>query len=144
MFRYNSGSASSYKWEFIGGSFAGGQVATAETTASTSYVDLATTGPSLALPYGGDYDILIGYQLISGTAQQGAMSYAIGGTGASDNDWVVLQQPGGAAPPTNLSASRFKRQTGLTAVTITAKYKAVSGTAEFEARYLRILPVRIG
>lgn len=54
-FRYRSASASSYKWERVGGSPLTGFVAATFTTGSANYVDL-TGGPSLTIPLEGDYD----------------------------------------------------------------------------------------
>ena len=56
-FRYNAGSSSAYKWEFIGGDPARSYVSYAESTTSTGYVPLTTTGPSLTLPRAGEYGV---------------------------------------------------------------------------------------
>jgi hypothetical protein len=62
MFQYNAGSASPYKWEFVGGSAQaagpGGSIA----TASTSYVDL-TGGPTVSIARTGDYQLLFGCRI---------------------------------------------------------------------------------
>jgi hypothetical protein len=56
QFRYNAGSSSAYKWEFIGGSPATAVVATAESSTTIgSWLDLATVGPSVVMPRTGDY-----------------------------------------------------------------------------------------
>lgn len=54
--RYRAASASSYKWECVGGAPMRSQVSGAlGTTGSASYVDLATVGPSITAPRSGDY-----------------------------------------------------------------------------------------
>ena len=56
QFRYNAGSASAYKWEFIGGGPLSAAVATAEAIpAGSGVVDAATVGPQVTLVRGGDY-----------------------------------------------------------------------------------------
>jgi hypothetical protein len=58
QFRYNADSASSFKWEFVGGSplrnvLLGGTVYTMSATPYTP----SAVGPTLTLPYAGDYEI---------------------------------------------------------------------------------------
>ena len=72
--RYNAGSASAYKWEFVGGSELSSEVITQETTTSSVYVALTTPGPSITLPLAGDYDVTIGtYATVSGAAASAYM-----------------------------------------------------------------------
>jgi len=58
MFQYL---ASASKWLFIGGSPAITEVATAEFTNSTTYVDLTTVGPSFTIPRTGQYEIAFAF-----------------------------------------------------------------------------------
>jgi hypothetical protein len=60
QFRYNAGSASAYKWEFVGGSPTRSYVATQESTTNTGSVALTTPGPSLTIPRSGEYSIEVG------------------------------------------------------------------------------------
>lgn len=122
-FRYVA-AETTYKWRFLGGPPLVSMVETNESTASTTYVALATAGPVVALPRAGDYDVSGGR--VSG---DGNMSYDIGATGAVDAD--------------RLLEWRGKRKAGLTSVSLTAKYKANTGTVAFELRALQALPVRV-
>ena len=55
-FRYNAGSASAYKWEFIGGSDASHAIATQEALGTASaWANLATNGPLIVVPRAGEY-----------------------------------------------------------------------------------------
>ena len=55
-FRYNSSSASAYKWEYIGGSPLHTTISTGETTTVVNtWVDLATVGPGFLIPRSGEY-----------------------------------------------------------------------------------------
>lgn len=146
--RYNANSTSTHKWEFVGGTPLFAEVTTAQSVSvdDALYQALATAGPSIALPLAGDYDVEIGTEFTSGgTGQWGRMSYDIGGTAAVDADSVGLDAIGTTQANTG---SRCRRKTGLTAVTLTAKYRKgvapASWTATFSSRWMRVTPVRIG
>lgn len=141
---YESTDASTSKWRFIGGPALFSEVVTFESTASTTYVALATGGPSIPLPRLGDYDVVIGSTINNATnASDNLMSYDIGATGALDADGIQLTQP-----VTNNNAltalSRPRRKTGLTAVTLTSKYRVGSGSGTFRYRWMAVTPTRIG
>lgn len=145
-FRYNAGSAQTDKWEFVGGSPALVEITTAETTTSTSYVALSTAGPNFALPRAGVYMVENGFKTGGGNEDLAIMSFDIGGTGAVDGDSV--QGRGGGFQTgsfsTDNSPSRSRVKAGLTAVTLTSKYKSSGGgTARFSNRWLKITPVRV-
>lgn len=145
--------AATSKWVFVGGPplvslvFAIGND-TAETTTSTAYAALTTPGPSITLPFAGDYDVKISFNgtvTVQGCAAR--MAYDIGATPASDNQYATLAIPdtGGGQGSTG-ACERTVRLTGLGAVTLTAKYKvSQSGagqTAYFRNRAMFVWPVR--
>lgn len=132
--------AASAMWQVSGPPLVA-QVATLENSASTTYAALATAGPSVALPRPGDYDIEIG-ATIDYSNSQSRMSYDIGGTGAVDGDAVLGS---GFSADANLpkALARAQRKAGLTAVTLTAKYKNNASNGNFSARWMRVTPVRI-
>jgi len=138
--KYREASASTYKWEVVGGPPMFAEVATQQSTGSGTYAALATAGPSLTVPLAGDYDVEIGAQVFNGTACQANMSYDIGGTGAVDADsWEV-----GIAVNTYPAGSRMRRKTALAASTaLVSKYKTSAGTAFFKNRWMRVQPVRV-
>jgi hypothetical protein len=138
LLRYNS---TETDWDFIGGAPGFDEVTADQTTSSTSYTDLSTTGPSFALPVAGDYDIAIGFSrgATDNAADQIFMSYAIGGTAAVDADAVM-----GSGQTARFSPMRVRRKTGLTAVTLTAKYRSVAAAAEsFANRWISVTPKRL-
>ncbi len=140
--RYNGGSASSYKWEFIGGTEMYAAVDTTETTSSATYAALSTAGPTITLPNAGDYFVSIGATIgPKTTASIGYMSYDIGGTGASDNDAASSQ----SGSSNQYSVSRTARKTGLTAVALTSKYRTAntSDAMSFRFRWMLVRPIRI-
>jgi hypothetical protein len=145
-FKYNAGSASSYKWECIGGRPLWSAVAAAEVTTSATYAALGTAGPSVILPFAGDYDIAIGFHGSAAVASAHAeMSYDIGGTGAVDADFVQLSttESAGIGLSASTAVSRVNRKTGLTVVTLTSKYKANGDSWTFKNRWMSVMPVRV-
>lgn len=140
-------------WKYVGGPPLTAEVVTSESRTSSTYGDLATVGPSIELPLKGDYMVAIGAGAYdSGTVTTDAiMSYAIGGTAAGDADSIDVNT---FSLPSNISAtipggiSRPRRKTGLTAVTLKAKYKSSSNSASaaatFYNRWMSAYPVRVG
>jgi hypothetical protein len=143
--RYNAGSASAYKWEVVGGSPLYAEVPAQESTASASFVALTTAGPSIALPLAGDYDVEQGALVVNQTSNGNqTMSYDIGGTAATDADGMFYQSNAQATNNLFAREMRARRKTGLSAVTLTSKYKSGNGTAIFQDRWMRVRPVRVG
>lgn len=148
--RYRASAPSIYRWEFIGGSSLYSEVATEEvygpSGSSDTFGDLATVGPSVALPLAGDYDVQAGCRgHVNGVAGFSMMSYAIGGTAAVDADALVANEPAGDHTSPK-SMARWRRKTGLDAVTLTAKYRNNNTTVAgaFSARWIAVTPVRVG
>lgn len=130
----------SNKWVFVGGAPLRAEVTTLETTASTTYVALATAGPALVIPVAGIYDIGVGF--VSQTAKSSFMSYDIGATGAVDADAVTNGIAGTA--DSGGAWTRFATKT-LAAVTLTAKYKATTpNTCGWQYRWMQATPRAIG
>jgi len=139
--RYRSGGGTS-KWEFIGGAPLYSSVATSGSTSSSSFVAIGA-GPAIALPLAGDYLISIGAGITTPTAGQSSwMSYDIGGTTAIEADGIETFITN--ANQTLAAQQRTQLKTGLTAVTLTAKYKSTGGTAFFTTRWMTAAPVRVG
>jgi hypothetical protein len=136
-FGFESGEVT-YKWRFLGGPPMFSEVATAEATASTGYVALGTAGPSIAIPRSGDYDVAVGCRgTNTNSATSDIMSYDIGGTGAVDADCGQCTIPGN-------TAFKPRRKTGLTPVTLTAKYRvSLANTGTFDGRIMSVRPVRV-
>jgi len=137
MFRWNAGSSNTDKWEFAGGTKAYAEITASESTASTTYVALTTAGPSFALPRAGVYLVEIGVYAAGSVVAIVAMSYDIGATGAVDTDSVQANNTA------STSAARTRLKTGLTAVTLTAKYRVSTGTGTFANRWIAVTPVRV-
>lgn len=141
--KYDDTEDETHKWKYVGGPPLYAEVTTDQSTASGTYAALATAGPSIALPLAGDYMVTTGFLGYNNTAGAwfNKMSYDIGGTAAVDADAVSVA--GDNATAIQDSASRTRRKTGLSAVTLTAKYRVSGGTGNFLERWMSVLPVRV-
>jgi hypothetical protein len=137
--RYRSASASTYKWEFLGGPSLRAEVATQETIPSGTYGDIATVGPSVTVPLAGDYDIHHGARI--GGPAFGEQSISVGGGTAIDAEGARVS----VAATNEFNVARQVRRAGITAASIIrAKYRS-SSTSEYAAeRWLVVTPVRVG
>jgi hypothetical protein len=141
-FRYNAGSASSFKWESDGdGAYLVAEVGTTETTASASLVAL-TTALQLTAPLAGDYDLEWGFNGFNTGAANLQMGLSIAGAAVASTENIQASTPG-----TNqaLTFSRSRRKTGIAASSVIAtRYATSAGTGSFRDRWLRFRPVRVG
>lgn len=141
--RYRSGSASTYKWEYVGGPPLSAEVQTKETSASTSYTDLATVGPSLTIPLAGDYEFLLVANASNNTA--GAFSYAslkFSTSEAVDNDAAIIMS---AIVNAEAHLTQVNMRTVPSAATVAKlRYRVGSGTGAWQRRRLIARPVRVG
>lgn len=141
--RYRAAASGSFKWEFVGGSDLDAIVDTSQTTASTTFVDLATVGPSITLPLGGDYDFSYGDEGSMGsTSAFKVIALLIAGSEVTADELVVL----GAGPLNGLTeTSRIRRKTALSSGNVVKlQYRVTGSTGTFRNRWLRARPVRVG
>jgi len=139
--RYNAGSASTYKWEFIGGSE---KVVAADAAAACAGDSLGNSSPVLSytIPYAGDWDITVGglVNITSGFSNAGypGFSYSVGAT-AADFQWGVSGHYFIA------TGSATKRWDAIAASTVvTHKNQKYVGTGgDIYRRRLHFRPVRI-
>jgi hypothetical protein len=141
QFQYNAGSASTYKWEFIGGSSVLADVETQESTVSTAAVDLATVGPQATLARGGDYEVTLGAIIAAPTATA-ALAHMRIYAGGVDTGLEVVR--GGGTAGAFESVSRRSVLLGRSAGdAVTCKYFTDAGTGTFGYRHLVITPKRV-
>lgn len=141
FWRFRWYAASSY-WAFIGGGPLTSEVATDEGhTGSGTYIDLATVGPSIILPFAGDYDCEWGCNTYDTAAANLAMYMGLK-LGASATSDTQAEWSGSNAANESTTESRFMRLSGLGAVTIKAQYKSGTATTRFRRRWLEITPVK--
>lgn len=121
------------------------EVGTLESTTSTSYVNLATTGPQVTVTTGTSALVVITAQVFNNTSSDfSIMGVDVSGAttiAPSDTDAAMFQQAAGETLQ-NSTVSMAKMFT-LTAGsnTFTAKYRTVSGgTANFRRRKMVVIP----
>jgi hypothetical protein len=123
-----------------------GYVATAQSTTSLTYVDLATAGPSVTVTTGTRAFVAVYARMSNTTAGiggQALMSWAISGAttrAAQDNTAIEI---GGLAASCNFRTTAVDFLTDLTAGsnTFTAKYRiANASTATFADRRILVIP----
>lgn len=122
----------------------GATVATSESTASTSYTDLATSGPAVTVTTGASALVMVGARSTNTTTStENFMSYAVSGatTDAAADARALIWYATSSAP--NLRAMAANLHTGLTpgSNTFTAKYKVGSGTGSWFNRHLIVIPL---
>ena len=132
-------------WYFLpGASFpasATATVATAQTTTSPTYTDLATAGPAVTLTTGTKALVIISTELSNSTASGINASFAISGaTTLAANDANRLSL-GGSAGSVTIKASIAILIDTLTAGsnTFTMKYRTGGGTATFINRFICVI-----
>ncbi len=136
---------SAYPWKFLGGAYMHSAVETTETTVSTTYTNLATTGPQLVAPLPGDYELRYGATM-TGTATDILLA-SIWRTviGIADTEAVEVAIANPAAATSGSSPSRSKLFFGVAAQdTLLMQYRTVVGsTGSFSRRWMSLQPVRV-
>jgi len=140
--------ADAYKWVFIGGDAAFGEVVASESPNSSSYVALATPGPVITVPRAGIYIVEVGFMMQNNSIGGGFaqyMSYDIGATGAVDADSTGSMMVNiTTAALLMVSRPRVKTITANNTA-LTAKYRQNSPSVNypFAQRWMRVTPKRV-
>ena len=122
-------------------------VDTQQTTTSTSYTDLATSGPAVTLTTGTKALVLITVDMLPGTAATGqdcSAAFAVSGAttrSAADAERLYVSAPTGATYGPEMRATAAILVTNLTAGsnTFTLKYKVNAGTGIFRHRAITVV-----
>jgi hypothetical protein len=114
-------------------------VATSEGTATTSYTDLATSGPAVTMTTGTVAEVTLTAAISNSAANLSGMSFAVSGAStvpAADSRAVIV---------TGTSQMRVSVTTVMSVTAgsnvFTAKYRAAAGTATFVNRELIVRPI---
>jgi hypothetical protein len=120
------------------------RVDTSQTTTSTSYTDLTTSGPAVTLTTGTSALVIVGARIsIAALSSSCYMSYAVSGSStvsATDGRSVNSTSPGGEHE-SGKQMSYASVITGLTAGsnTFTAKYRVSGNTGTFSERQIIVM-----
>ena len=139
MFRYRAASASAFKWEFVGGDPLFSEVAASQSTASTTYVSLATAGPTIAMPRSGDYLLRYGAVCAPQAAGAGLMSPLVNGIAGTPADGHCVQQ--GVVGSINVARERVFQN--ATVGSIIMQYRSTGPTVFWDVRWLTVTPIRV-
>jgi len=140
--RYRSASASSFKWEVIGGPpLLAEQSADAPGWTNTGY---ATIAPAcqVTVPLAGDYIIQHTGQVWNSTTTAGVYSAVkLGAAATADNDgWHTTSGVANTAQP----GGTIIRRTAAANDVVVIQQKTLSGTAGTRLRRLSVVPARVG
>lgn len=144
--KYNGSDSGSYKWAVVGGGALYVQVTSNVTTTSGSFVSLGSDDIKITVPLAGDYDVITGCRSYN-TVQGGNayMDFTGGGHTATTNDANQSYCATTGAGPINSVQSREITATGVAASgTITAKYAVSGSTGNWQYRWMRAMPRRVG
>ena len=149
QFMYNASSASSYKWEFIGGSPRHEYIATLEASATTSWFDLATVGPSVTVPFDGDYISDARAEVrntLTSTLHRVYLGVAIGAGTPVESHCASIYDGGGGSSEYGGPIAVEYRHDGLSASDeLRVRYRnADAATSSWRGRTLSVIPVRVG
>lgn len=137
-----------YPWKFIGGPALYAYVDTDQLTASTTYADLATAGPSVTASLSGDYDVSWGARNWNSlTNNEARMGISFAGASVVEPDHMFnnfMGAGGSPAPGGAWTSSKTIRKTAFVGGAITTKYRSnPGGNSQFAGRFLSVLPVRV-
>lgn len=139
--RYQRTAPTSFLWNFAGGGALVADTVADQGTTSTSYADIATVGPTVTIPLGGEYTVSFGAHSYSDGANSNFVSPALG-TSAFD---VNSSQVDHASANKLLCHARTLPATTLNrGDTVTLKYKVGAGSGQFRWRWLVVTPIRVG
>lgn len=120
------------------------RIVTAETTTSTSYTDLATSGPAVTVTHGTAALVMWSSQMTNTSATvASSVGFALSGSNtAAAADARALVQHGVSANQA-WRLGNFHMYTTLTAgtTTFTLKYKVSAGTGGFADRFIAVIPL---
>jgi hypothetical protein len=138
--------AAASKWIFIGGSPLYALTAGANSTSSTTYVDLG--GPTVTLPLAGHYWVSLSTRMIEGSGtggRTGHMSSTLGAGSANDDRALSLGLGASANAYATLTFSTVDHSGELSATnTISARYRnAGAASITYQQRRIDVIPIYV-
>lgn len=147
-FRYNAGSSSPYKWEFVGGAPLYDELATSATISSGStYADYNSGKPAVTVPVEGDYIAEFGATIgtTSATAESTNVAVKVGASATDDANSVQFTDNVATTAALFESPARAVRLLAVAASTVLKhQAKSVSGVSSQKNRWLKVTPIRVG
>jgi len=138
--RFNAGSSSAYKWEFVGGSpLEGVNVAGQSGITSGTFVQLA--GPTLTLPRSGDYNWAFDGWIANNTAGATTLVAVSVGAPANDDNSAVFIPPIATNNGTVHRAGRILAVAG--GASLASWMRVTSGQGSYLRLHSSVVPVRL-
>jgi hypothetical protein len=140
----DSATSTGLKWAAVPTSYPASDqatVATSQTTTSSSYTDLATSGPAVTVTTGTKALVIVTSDLFnSGAGNRALMGYAVSGaTTTSASDTTALLNLSGTANETMRCSAASIATLTAGSNTFTAKYRVNTGTGTFENRSIIVI-----
>lgn len=154
-FRYRAGQT--LPWEFVGGAELVDYI-NAEETASGTWIDLPTPGPSITLPRTGDYDVLWGYYVHNagalGSSANSLISRSVDAAGTQaqppvgypNNPQLRIDPANGTFVTASAKATVGRNNAGGQLVAgdiLRIRYFCNIAAITIGARWMRVKPVRV-
>ena len=140
-FKYRSASASSFKWEFVGGAPLYSEQVTGESTSSTTFVALASGLPQVTVPLAGDYLVRHGAQASAGSAVTAQSGISINAATPNAAD-IISDTVAGVSYVADMFRERVMTSLAVSAV-LQQRYAGSAAVAtNYAQRFLSITPVR--
>jgi hypothetical protein len=144
VLRYNAASASTYKWEFVGGGVLYAMVQTTESTAVNSqWVNLTTDGPSITVPRAGDYYVQVGAQIASTIAAAAHSAGAAVGDTSPALPILTVTAVGTLNAQPGTGFTQVVLNVASAGSVIKVRYYVTQGTGYFQGRSLTVRPIRV-
>lgn len=139
MFRFNSGSSSAFKWEFIGGSALQAGPLGSMTLSATGNTNL-TSGPTITTPRTGDYIFEMGIHSSAGAAQFADVA-VLNGSIFGNSTQIALNEPAAWDATSNV----VSRLNGIASQTWNIQAAIANATVPttISNGQLKVTPVRI-
>jgi hypothetical protein len=142
--RYNAGSASAHKWEFVGGGalLAGPSGSLTTSTATSGNGQALTSGPTITVPLPGDYEITWGGFAQTITTGQVNMVYNLmaGATALSGITFSATAVFGGGQ---FVSTVRFNNIAAAAVLTLSCWLNSAINSS-FSGGIIKVAPIRVG
>ncbi|HVE80908.1 MAG TPA: hypothetical protein VNA68_02080 [Candidatus Dormibacteraeota bacterium] len=145
--RYNAGSSSAYKWEYLGGSAALNSPTLGDagltSSSGTSYSDLFS-GTAYTLPLAGDYWVKWHINFVGGCGGIAFLGLKVGATEANDNEAIRWENTCGDQQIGNSNVGRKKISGAAASTVLQPRVRVTAGSINWRNYALEIVPVRVG
>ena len=118
-------------------------VATSETTTSTTYTNLATVGPAIAVSTGAAALVIVSATISNNTAGSTVlMGHAVTGasTHSAQDSIALIYESSGASDLVGASFAFLRTDLTTGSNTFTAVYRVTANTGTFKDRYITVIP----